>query len=266
MKTLKLDHISAGLVRNGQKTSTWRINDDKDLSVNDQVELIDKVDSKNRASWEIFGVATIDEVISKRMGQLSQADEIGYEGYESKEAMYKAYRGWYGKDVGPDTPVKIIRFSFQPYAIPRRFRPEANYPTKVEEVKLFADGGSRGNPGPSASGYVLFDMDDNIVLKSGIYLGITTNNQAEYLALKAGLEEAIKLQAEVVHVYLDSLLVINQMKGIFKVKNRDLWPIHESIKELTKRFKHINFTHVPREMNKQADAMVNETLDEALEA
>lgn len=266
MKILKLDHELAQLVRAGQKTSTWRINDDKDLSVNDQVEFVDKVDPKNRASWEIFGVATIDEVISKRMGELNETDEIGHEGYTSKEEMYKAFRGWYGKDVGPDTPVKIIRFRFEPYAIKRRFQPEANYPTKVAEVKLFGDGGSRGNPGPSASGYVLLDMDDNIVIKSGIYLGITTNNQAEYLALKAGLEEAIKLQAEVVHVYLDSLLVINQMKGIFKVKNRDLWPIHDSIKQLTKHFKRINFTHVPREMNKLADGMVNQTLDEALKA
>lgn len=251
-------------MRSGQKTSTWRINDDKDLSVNDKVEFIDKVDPKNRATWEIFGMATIDEVVNKRLGDLNEHDKHGHEEYESDEQMYTALRGYYGKDVGPDTPVKIIGFHFKPYALPRRFQPEANYPTKIAEVKLYADGGSRGNPGPSASGYVIYDMDDNVVIKSGIYLGITTNNQAEYLALKAGLEEVIKLQTEVVHVYLDSMLVINQMKGVFKVKNRDLWPIHESIKELTKRFKRINFTHVPREMNKQADAMVNETLDEAL--
>ena len=104
-------------------------------------------------------------------------------------------------------------------------------------------------------------MADTVVTKAGLYLGITTNNQAEYIALKIGLEEATKLQAEIVHVYLDSLLVINQMKGIFKVKNRDLWPIHEAIKELTIRFKRVTFTHVPRELNKQADAMVNEILD-----
>lgn len=130
-----------------------------------------------------------------------------------------------------------------------------------KEIKLFGDGGSRGNPGPSASGYVLLDMDDNIIFKTGVYLGITTNNQAEYQALKFGLEEALKLGAREVAVHMDSLLVINQMKGIFKVKNRDLWPIHESIKETATKFKKVTYTHVPRELNKLADAEVNTTLD-----
>ncbi len=134
----------------------------------------------------------------------------------------------------------------------------------VKELKLYADGGSRGNPGPSASGYVLLDMDDTIIFKSGVYLGITTNNQAEYQALKFGLEEAQKLGAREVDVYMDSLLVVNQMKGIFKVKNRDLWPIHEAIKELAKSFHKVIYTHVPRELNKLADAEVNTTLDAKL--
>jgi ribonuclease HI/pterin-4a-carbinolamine dehydratase len=144
--------------------------------------------------------------------------------------------------------------------------PVKNIQTKDQkQIKLYADGGSRGNPGPSASGYVLMDMDDSIIFKSGVYLGITTNNQAEYQALKYGLEEAQKLGAREVDVFMDSLLVINQMKGIFKVKNRDLWPIHESIKELVGFFKKVRFTHVPRELNKLADAEVNETLDAELQ-
>lgn len=139
-------------------------------------------------------------------------------------------------------------------------------PPKVEkQIKLYADGGSRGNPGPSASGYALLDMDDNILFKSGVYLGITTNNQAEYQALKYGLEEAYKLGAREVDVYMDSLLVVNQMKGIFKVKNRDLWPIHEAIKEQAALFKKVQYTHVPRELNKLADAEVNEVLDAELQ-
>lgn len=130
-----------------------------------------------------------------------------------------------------------------------------------KEIKMYADGGSRGNPGASASGYVLLDKEDNVIIKSGVYLGITTNNQAEYQALKFGLEAAQKLGAREVDVFMDSLLVINQMKGIFKVRNRDLWPIHEAIKEQAKSFKKITYTHVPRELNKLADAEVNETLD-----
>lgn len=132
----------------------------------------------------------------------------------------------------------------------------------TSEVKMYSDGGSRGNPGPSAGGFVVLDMDDQLLLESGKYLGITTNNQAEYHSLKGGLEAAAKMGAKKVHVYMDSLLVINQMKGIFKVKNRDLWPIHQAIKDnLVPQFKEISFTHVPREYNKLADGMVNKTLD-----
>lgn len=134
----------------------------------------------------------------------------------------------------------------------------------MSRVKIFADGGSRGNPGPSASGFVVLDMEDSVLVDKGVYLGVTTNNVAEYTALKLALEECLKMGASEVDVYMDSLLVVNQMKGIFKVKNRDLWPIHDAIKELLKNFKHVDFSHVPRELNKLADAAVNRALDDEL--
>ncbi len=136
--------------------------------------------------------------------------------------------------------------------------------TQITEVQLYADGGSRGNPGPSASGYVLLDMDGNAVHEQGVFLGITTNNQAEYQALKFGLEAALRLQARSVHVYMDSMLVVNQMKKIFKIKNRDLWPIHDAIQQLLPKFEKVSFDHVPRELNKLADAEVNKCLDAQL--
>ncbi len=137
--------------------------------------------------------------------------------------------------------------------------------TKITDMQLYADGGSRGNPGPSASGFVLLDMGGKVVHEQGIYLGITTNNQAEYQALKFGLEAALELfHAENIHVYMDSLLVINQMKKIFKVKNRDLWPIHDAIQQMLPRFQKVTFDHVPRELNKLADAEVNKALDAEL--
>jgi ribonuclease HI len=133
-----------------------------------------------------------------------------------------------------------------------------------EKVKVFGDGGSRGNPGPSASGFVILDMEDTILVDKGVYLGITTNNQAEYTALKLALEECIKMGVKEAEVYMDSLLVVNQMKGIFKVKNRELWPIHDAIAKLATRFEKISYSHVPREFNKLADAAVNRTLDQEL--
>jgi ribonuclease HI len=158
------------------------------------------------------------------------------------------------KDVQFAEMVDALHLAKQPPSIPKSAKHHS-------EVKLFADGGSRGNPGPSASGFVILDMADNILVEKGVYLGITTNNQAEYQAVKFGLEEARSMNIQTIHVYLDSLLVVNQMIGKFKVKNRDLWPIHEAIKELMKSFKMVKFTHVPREYNKLADAEVNKVLD-----
>ena len=133
---------------------------------------------------------------------------------------------------------------------------------KYTEVQMYADGGSRGNPGPSASGFVVLDMSGKVLHEEGVYLGVTTNNQAEYQALKFGLECALKkFGARNVHVYMDSLLVINQMKKIFKVRNRDLWPVHDAINQLVTKFEKVSFDHVPRELNKLADAEVNKCLD-----
>lgn len=135
-----------------------------------------------------------------------------------------------------------------------------------DEVKIFTDGGSRGNPGPSASGFVILDMEDTVLAERGEYLGVTTNNVAEYTALKLALEECRRRGVKQVNAYLDSLLVVNQMKGIFKIKNRDLWPIHDAIKKLAAGFDRIEYSHVPREFNKLADAEVNKALDAHLGA
>ena len=135
-------------------------------------------------------------------------------------------------------------------------------PPQLDQLKIFADGGSRGNPGPSASGFVVLDMEDTVLVDKGVYLGVTTNNQAEYTALKLALEECKKMGAKEVQVYMDSLLVVNQMRGTFKIRNRELWPIHQAIMELVKGFDHVTFDHVPREFNKLADAAVNRAMDE----
>jgi probable phosphoglycerate mutase len=151
-----------------------------------------------------------------------------------------------------------------------RFTPLESTDKKVDllvqtpHVVIYADGGSRGNPGPSAAGFVIYDDQRSMLVNRGVYLGVTTNNQAEYTALKLALEEAKSLGAQEVHVYMDSLLVVNQMRGIFKVKNRDLWPIHDAVKQLCVGFKRVDFTQVPRESNKLADAAVNAALDNHL--
>lgn len=134
--------------------------------------------------------------------------------------------------------------------------------TNMQHVIIYSDGGSRGNPGQSASGFVIKDAQEKTVFEGGKYLGITTNNQAEYQAVKLALEKALELGAQYVQFRLDSQLVANQLNGVYQIRNRDLWPIHNSIKELIAKFKQVTFTHVRREFNHEADAMVNKILDE----
>jgi ribonuclease HI len=267
MKSIKLDHALAEDVKNNKKHSTWRLFDDKDLSVNDEVVIIDKVDPRDKNSWVAIGEAKLTEVIEKYLGEISESDYEGHRPYSSVEEMLETFRGYYGGSVNLKTPVKVIKFVFTPYDSAKPIPVASPRPvTRVTETKLFTDGGSRGNPGPSASGFVLYDMNDQVLVDTGVYLGITTNNQAEYTALKLGLVEALALGVRKVHVFMDSMLVVNQMKGIFKIKNRDLWPVHTAIKDLVRQFDFVDFTHVPRELNKAADAAVNRALDESINA
>jgi ribonuclease HI/ADP-ribose pyrophosphatase YjhB (NUDIX family) len=132
----------------------------------------------------------------------------------------------------------------------------------VKEIIIYTDGGSRGNPGPSAAGFVISNTQDETLYEGGVYLGITTNNQAEYQAVKLALERALLLGARQVQLRMDSLLVVNQMSGLYQIKNRDLWPIYTHIKDLIKKFETVNFMHVRREFNQEADRLVNRVLDE----
>lgn len=130
-----------------------------------------------------------------------------------------------------------------------------------DTVTIFSDGGSRGNPGPSAAGYVIVDDQRNVIAEGGEYLGITNNSQAEYHGVRLGLERAIELGIKKVNFRIDSMMVVNQMKGFYKIKNRELWPIHERIRSLLEKFDVVTFHHVQREFNQLADGMVNKTLD-----
>lgn len=134
--------------------------------------------------------------------------------------------------------------------------------TNMHRVTIYTDGGSRGNPGPSAAAFIMLNEHHDIIDQGGVYLGITTNNQAEYHGVRLGLERAVELGIDTVEFRIDSMLVVNQLKGLYKIKNRELWPINERIIGLIATFKRVSFTHVPRERNQQADALVNILLDE----
>jgi ribonuclease HI len=126
---------------------------------------------------------------------------------------------------------------------------------------MFADGGSRGNPGPAASGAVLFDESGAVLREVGTYLGVATNNVAEWTGLLTGLEAALDLGVDDLVVRLDSELVVKQISGAYRVKNERLIPLHAKAKVLLRKFAHVDVRHVPRKENAAADALVNQVLD-----
>ncbi len=260
MKVLKLDHLLAQKVVRGEKRSTWRLFDDKQLSVGDVVSFIDKVDPEDESTWHSVGCGVINTIVEKRLRDIDKNDYDGHDSYESQNELVSTFKSYYGDKVTLDTPVKIIYFTFD--SCNNLTDIVDKNTTYITEVKLYTDGGSRGNPGPSALGFVVKDIHATILQTGSQYLGITTNNQAEYQAVKAGLLACSRITSDTVAVFLDSQLVANQMNGIYKIKNRELWPIHQSIKQLCEqKFKKVTFTYIPRELNKDADAMVNEALD-----
>lgn len=133
--------------------------------------------------------------------------------------------------------------------------------TNVTPIVIYSDGGSRGNPGPSAAAFVMVD-GDTVIDQGGEYLGITTNNQAEYHGVQLGLEKAIDRKLQSIEFRVDSMLVVNQLNGQYKIKNRELWPINERIEMLLRQFDSVRFKHIPRELNTMADALVNKVLNE----
>ncbi len=134
----------------------------------------------------------------------------------------------------------------------------------LDEVVIYCDGGSRGNPGPSAIGAVVLDPSTDpprLLAEVSERIGITTNNVAEYRALIAGLEAAAEFGARRVRVRADSKLVIEQVKGKWKVKQPHLLPLREQVRKLLANYSDVDLQHVPRAQNTDADALVNAALD-----
>ena len=129
------------------------------------------------------------------------------------------------------------------------------------KARLSTDGGSRGNPGPAAYGYVLEAADGTVLDARGEAIGVATNNVAEYRALLAGLVAAQERGVEEVEVVSDSELLVKQMRGEYKVKNEALRALWEDANDLERRFAKVRYTAVRRAHNELADRLVNEALD-----
>lgn len=124
------------------------------------------------------------------------------------------------------------------------------------------DGGARGNPGPSGIGVVVEDEHGKVLEEHAKFLGIKTNNQAEYEAAILGLQRAKHLGATSVGVFADSELLVKQASGIYKVKHENMKPLFAELKALMFQIGSVKFTHVRREKNTHADALSNQAMDE----
>jgi ribonuclease HI len=129
------------------------------------------------------------------------------------------------------------------------------------KATLYTDGGARGNPGPAAYAFVLETEDGTVLDARGEPIGVATNNVAEYSALVAGLERAVEAGVTELEVVSDSELVVKQMRGEYRVKNRSLQDLSLRASRLAREVGEVSYRAVRREHNELADRLVNEALD-----
>jgi probable phosphoglycerate mutase len=133
----------------------------------------------------------------------------------------------------------------------------------TEPIVAYIDGGARGNPGPAGFGVRIERSDGEPLEEFHESIGVATTNVAEYRALIAALEWARKHGSRAVHVRSDSLLLVQQMRGAYKVRNSGLQPLHRTAGLLAREIGRVTYEHVPRELNAHADRLANAAMDEA---
>jgi ribonuclease HI len=133
----------------------------------------------------------------------------------------------------------------------------------MRRLVIYADGAARGNPGPAGIGVVIEDERGRVLKEVSQFVGHKTNNQAEYMALIQGLEEAAEYQADAVQVRLDSELLVYQLEGEYKVKSPLLKPLRNQAQKLLARYKVVGIEHIERQYNRAADKLANRAIDAA---
>ena len=230
-----------------------------DLGIdNQELELRDAMSMTNREEGDIqhvfivYSVKGVDPSNSIKPGRSYDK----YEWIKTSEIQQNEFR---------DSALYLLKLDLSRVPIDEHEKKhkhnDVNRSTNQSHIIIYSDGGSRGNPGPSAAAFVVLD-GHAVIDQGGEYLGITTNNQAEYQGVRLGLEKAIERNIRSLEFRIDSMLVVNQLNGLYKIKNRELWPINERVEILISKFDSVKFKHVPRELNTLADALVNKFLDE----
>ena len=200
------------------------------------------------------------------------ADILRYIGREEPlSGTVRAFPGLTREDLGRLLEAAAIQLAARPAESRRPARtpppvpPEPKGPAEVpSRLKLFSDGAARGNPGPAGAGAVLMDAEGRVVARLGRFLGVQTNNYAEYMGLLLGLKHARNLGVKELEVLADSELLIRQLQGRYQVKSPTLRPLYEEATALLEQIPRVKLTHVPREKNKAADEMSNRAIDERM--
>lgn len=135
-------------------------------------------------------------------------------------------------------------------------------PQTERRLVLYTDGCSRGNPGEGGAGAVLMDGRGKAVARLTEFLGVVTNNVAEYRALMLGLREAIVRGYTEVHIFVDSELIAHQISGVYRVRDVTLKGLHDQVREMLRRFRRWSITAIPREENKEADQLARRAVKE----
>ena len=175
--------------------------------------------------------------------------------------------GMEGNSADPTQPVEPIETKASQKAKPKRTRaktPKAVDPSEI--IRIFTDGASRNNPGKAGIGFVFYDGNGTVCLAGCQYIGIQTNNYAEYTALNRALQVAIEKEFKHIAVYADSLLMVKQVNGDFKVKHHNIIPLYDKTTDLIKNFATFSITFIRREDNKKADTLANQAIDMGYES
>ncbi len=136
--------------------------------------------------------------------------------------------------------------------------------TSPKPWQLFSDGASKGNPGPAGAGWILINDRDSVVVKDSQYLGEATNNEAEYQALLLGLKNALSIGVQKIRIHMDSELLVRQLTGLYQVRNPRMAVYFHQVQDLLVKFLKYDIIHIPREKNREADAMANEAIRKKL--
>lgn len=190
--------------------------------------------------------------------------EVGVDGAKPEpRERYSAYK--YVKDFASanvhlnETTATVLEIEDSKIT-PGRISPRGT----ANSVTIYVDGASRGNPGPSGIGYCISDNTGHIIEQNGEFIGFATSRVAEYIAMRNGIDRAIELGYKTVRFVSDSLMVVNQLTGVFSIKNQDIISIYNDIVKKLDNFEAVSFSHVPRSENYIADHEANAAIDSIL--